>query len=46
MASVVQFRLRSLELPAEITNLARSIYRHFSPEVSVHGRLGADEDGG
>ena len=43
---VVQFRLSSLELPTETTNLARSIYGHFAPEVLVHGQLGVDRDSG
>lgn len=42
---VVQFRLKSLELPVQTAKLARTIYGHFAPEVSVHGQLGADADG-
>ncbi|MCJ1377781.1 hypothetical protein MMC17_000877 [Xylographa soralifera] len=39
---VVQFRLKSLVLEAEIVTLAREIYGSLAPNASFHGQLGDD----
>lgn len=39
---VVQFRLKSLELKTETTNLARQIFGTFVPDVSLKQTLGED----
>ncbi|KAI9042366.1 uncharacterized protein KD926_005661 [Aspergillus affinis] len=37
---VVQFRLASLQLGMNVTNLARSIYGQFAPQVTFLGQIG------
>ncbi|TLD20607.1 hypothetical protein PspLS_08431 [Pyricularia sp. CBS 133598] len=46
LGSVVQFRLKSLELPVKTAILARQVYGNLAPEVSMHGQLGPDVDDG
>ncbi|KAI3135745.1 hypothetical protein DTO012A7_4829 [Penicillium roqueforti] len=43
---VVQFRLRSLGLKTEITNIARNVYGTLVPSVSYHGQIGRDDVSG
>lgn len=42
---VVQFRLRSLGLKTEITNIASNVYGSLVPSVSYHGQIGDDVSG-
>lgn len=42
---VARFRLKSLRLGMETTNLARTIYGHFAPEVAFKGEIGEETEG-
>ncbi|KAK3983880.1 hypothetical protein QBC44DRAFT_346383 [Cladorrhinum sp. PSN332] len=39
---VVQFRLKSLQLPLEIAALAKTIFGEFAPDVTFKGQIGDD----
>lgn len=41
---VVQFRLKSLELSMDISDLARRVFGQYAPEVTFKGQLGPDGD--
>ena len=43
---VVQFRLKSLGLKTEITNLASDIYGSLVPSVSYYGQIGENDVSG
>jgi hypothetical protein len=43
--SIVQFRLKSLELRMDTAELARTIYGRFVPQVTFRGQIGEDVEG-